>query len=393
MAIAFEPNRNKNKNASAQALHKGLRSDQVVETEAIETLDNAELGSTELITPELFGGHLPVGDYIADAEIDDALAQHDHHHHHVHDEDNTFTHKMLVLGAVVFPLLGLIAAIVMAWGYGMMSWLDLGMLIGGWYLTGLGITIGFHRMLTHGSFKTTPAIRWFWTGLGSLAVEGSPIDWCMVHRKHHQFSDDHGDPHSPHMQGEGWWNSLKGFWHSHTGWMFQDNWSKKERQKYVPDLITDELLLAIDRKYYWWVVATLAIPAVIGGLAALPYDLTVLGILKGAGLGFLWGGLARVCLSHHMTWSINSICHIFGSQDFKSADDSRNNLFFGVLSHGEGWHNNHHAFPTSARHGLKWWQFDLSWIIIRSLAICGLAWDVKLPSERQLKMRSLRQSD
>ena len=157
MAIAFEPNRNKNKNASAKSLHKGLRPNQVVETEAIESLDHGAAGSTELITPELFGGHLPVGAYVAETQIDDALAH--EHHHHAHDEDNTFTHKMLVLGAVVLPLLGLIAAIVMAWGYGLMSWLNLGMLIGGWYLTGLGITIGFHRMLTHGSFKTIPSAR------------------------------------------------------------------------------------------------------------------------------------------------------------------------------------------------------------------------------------------
>jgi stearoyl-CoA desaturase (delta-9 desaturase) len=152
----------------------------------------------------------------------------------------------------------------------------------------------------------------------------------------------------------------------------------------------DPMLVAIDAKYYWWVTATLVIPLVIGGLAALFYEPTVLGVLKGAGLGFIWGGLARVCLSHHMTWSINSICHIFGSQDFKSSDDSRNNLFFGIFSHGEGWHNNHHAFPTSARHGLKWWQFDLSWVIIRTMAMFGLVWNVKLPTERQMESRAIK---
>lgn len=317
-------------------------------------------------------------------------APQDHNHHdHDHDDENLVFNeqdglgrKLVILGTVLFPLMGMIAAIVMAWQYGMMSWLNLTMLIGGWYLTGMGITIGFHRMLTHRSFETIPSIRLFWTAMGSLAVEGSPIDWCMVHRKHHQFSDHHGDPHSPHLHDGGYWESLKGFWHSHTGWMFNANWSKSERQKYVPDLLDDKLLVSIDKYYVWWVVASLVIPTVIGGLATWS--------VQGAILGFVWGGLARVCLSHHMTWSINSICHIIGSRDYKSSDDSRNNLFFGIFSHGEGWHNNHHAFPTSARHGLKWWQFDLSWMVIRGLEICGLAWEVKLPTDKQLEKRALK---
>jgi len=349
------------------------------------TGESTTKSEADVLSPASFGGHLPLGAYAEDFDLDEKIA---HTHEHDHDHDHSFSHKMAILGAVVIPLIALVSCMVMAFGYGMMSWLDVTMLIGGWYLTGLGITIGFHRMLTHGSFKARPSVRYFWTALGSLAVEGSPTDWCMVHRKHHQFSDDHGDPHSPHLHGEGWLNSLKGFWHSHTGWLFNSNWSKAERKKYVPDLMDEPMLQSIDKNYYKWVVATLAIPLVIGGLAALTYDATLMGVLKGAGLGFLWGGLARVCLSHHMTWSINSICHIFGSQDYKSSDDSRNNLFFGVLSHGEGWHNNHHAFPTSARHGLKWWQFDLSWVIIRTMALCGLVWDVKLPTERQLKLRS-----
>ena len=297
-----------------------------------------------------------------------------------HDEEQTLTHKMVILGTVVLPLLGLAGAIVMAFNNGYISWLHLTMLIGGWYLTGLGITIGFHRMLTHRSFEAKPWVRNFWTIMGSLAVEGSPIDWCMVHRKHHRFSDHEGDPHSPHLHDDTLAGMLMGAWHSHVGWMFEANWSRKERLKYVPDLMNDPLLLSIDRNYYLWVTATLVIPTIIGGLASMS--------LMGAWLGLLWGGLARVCLSHHMTWSINSICHLFGARDFKSSDDSRNNIVFGVLSHGEGWHNNHHAFPTSARHGLKWWQFDLSWIIIRTMQVTGLAWNVKLPTEKQMKNRA-----
>jgi stearoyl-CoA desaturase (delta-9 desaturase) len=349
--------------------------------------------SSKLPTKRLSEGLVPQSTVIEDEP--QVSAAHPHRHVHedgiIFDDGNSLAKRLVILGTVVIPLLGMAGAIVLAWQFGMMSWLNLVMLIGGWYLTGMGITIGYHRMLTHRSFDAVAPVRWFWTVMGALAVEGSPIDWCMVHRKHHQFSDHHGDPHSPHLHEGGFWNMLKGFWHSHTGWLFNSNWSKSEREKYVPDLVNDPLLASIDRNYVWWVVATLAIPTVIGGVVALFAPVVTLGsVALGAGLGFLWGGLARVCLSHHMTWSINSICHIFGSQDFKSADDSRNNLFFGVLSHGEGWHNNHHAFPTSARHGLKWWQFDLSWVIIRSLQLCGLAWDVKLPTERQLESRAIK---
>ena len=315
---------------------------------------------------------------------------HDHHHDDVIFDENTVSHRLVMLGTVVLPLLGLLAAILMAWQFGMVRWVDIVMMFGGWYLTGLGITIGYHRMLTHRSFETVAPIRLFWTAMGAFAVEGSPIDWCMVHRKHHRFSDHHGDPHSPHLHEGGFWNTMKGFWHSHTGWLFNANWSKSERERYVPDLKDDPVLLSIDKNYVWWVTATLIIPLVIGGVIGLFEAVTVASFAKGAFLGFIWGGLARVCFSHHMTWSINSICHIFGSKDFKSSDDSRNNVIFGVLSHGEGWHNNHHAFPTSARHGLKWWQLDLSWMIIRSLEICGLAWNVKLPTAKQMENRAIK---
>jgi stearoyl-CoA desaturase (Delta-9 desaturase) len=379
MAIVSRPD---NKN-----LHKA-RPSKLIETEGIESIDNEELAKTTTVTPDLFGGHLPVGEYVAEDEIDETVAHAEDHHR---AGNQPLSDKIMMLGAVILPLMAMVACIVLAFGYHMVTWLDVVMLIGGWYMTGLGITIGFHRMLTHGSFKAVRPVKFFFTALGTMAFEGSPIDWCMVHRRHHQFSDDHGDPHSPHLHGEGWWNSFKGFLHSHTLWLLTDAFASNERQKYVPDLAQDKMLKFFDRTFIWWSVASLVIPMLIGALAApFFYGTTALAILKGAGLGLLWGGLARVCLSHHMTWSINSICHIFGSQDFKSADDSRNNVVFGVLSHGEGWHNNHHAFPTSARHGLKWWQFDLSWVIIRTLARFGLVWDVKLPSERQLKMRAIK---
>ncbi len=296
-------------------------------------------------------------------------------------EEMTTARKMVMLGIVVFPLMGLIGAVVATWQYGFMGWLYLGMLVGGWYLTGLGITVGYHRQLTHRSFTTYNWMRYIWASLGALAVEGSPIDWCMVHRKHHQYSDHEGDPHSPHMSGDTTWQRMVGFFHSHIGWLFQSNWSKSERARYIPDLVEEDYLMWVDRHYVWWVVASFMIPTVLAGIITMS--------VQGALLGLLWGGLARVAFTHHMTWSINSICHVFGSRDYKSSDDSRNNVIFGIFSHGEGWHNNHHAFPSSARHGLKWWQLDLSWMLIRGMQLVGLAWDVRLPSERAMEKKAV----
>jgi len=311
---------------------------------------------------------------------DENSVAHDNHvGHHVHHEDDhpaSMQHKIVMLVAVVAPFLGFVAAIYLAFQYGWVSPFYVTMMVVGWFLTGIGITIGFHRMLTHRSFDTYDGVRLFWAGLGSLAIEGPPLAWCAVHRKHHQHSDHEGDPHSPHLHGDGWKGAIMGFWHAHTGWLFNRSWDRELIEKYVPDLMKVKGMEAISRNYVWWVVASLFLPAVIGGLVTMSWF--------GAFLGFLWGGLARIFLTHHVTWSINSICHIFGSRDFHSDDDSRNNAIFGILSHGEGWHNNHHAFPTSARHGLKWWQFDSSWLIIKAMSMVGLVWNIRTPSEKAM---------
>ncbi len=291
-------------------------------------------------------------------------------------------HKITMAVAIVMPFAGLITAIVLAWTLGWMSWLFLGMLIGGWILTGMGITVGFHRLLTHRSFETYAPIRAFWMAMGSLAVQGSPLVWCAVHRRHHELSDKKGDPHSPHLHGDGWWNSLRGLVHAHFGWLFEQHWMSADHRRYVPDLMKEPLLRWVDRLYYLWVPVSLVIPTVIGGAVTMSW--------KGALLGFLWGGLARVFMVHHITWSINSICHVFGRREYESHDDSRNNVICGILGHGEGWHNNHHAFPTSARHGLKWWQFDASWLVIRTMELTGLAWNVHLPDAKSLEAKSLK---
>jgi stearoyl-CoA desaturase (Delta-9 desaturase) len=294
----------------------------------------------------------------------------------------SLSHKIIMGSAVIVPFIGCLVAMALMWQYGFMGWFYLGLMIAGWQLTGLGVTIGLHRLATHRSFETYPIVRAFWLALGALSVEGSPIVWCATHRKHHEFSDHEGDPHSPHLHGDGIWDTLRGFWHAHTGWLFTGYWTEKDLERYVPDLLAEPWLVRIDHLYYLWVIATLAIPTAIGGL--------VMGTWQGAALGFLWGGLVRVFLTHHITWSINSVCHVFGSRDYESNDESTNNTMCALLGMGEGWHNNHHAFPTSARHGLKWWQFDQSWLIIRGMQAVGLAWSVKLPTERQLETKALR---
>jgi stearoyl-CoA desaturase (delta-9 desaturase) len=292
------------------------------------------------------------------------------------------SHKLIMATAVVLPFLGCIAAIVLLWTIGWMGWLYLGMLIGGWLLTGLGITIGFHRLLTHRSFETYGCVRAFWMAMGALSVEGSPLIWCAVHRRHHEHSDHDGDPHSPRLHGPGVWNSLRGLWHAHTGWLFTSFWTSPELERYVPDLLTEKLLVKVDRLYYIWVILSLAIPTALGGLVTWSW--------MGALLGLIWGGLVRIFMTHHITWSINSICHVFGRRTYQTSDHSTNNLLCGLLGLGEGWHNNHHAFPTSARHGLAWWQFDFSWLVIRAMQLVGLAWDVREPSEKAKAARRVR---
>ncbi len=288
----------------------------------------------------------------------------------------------LVMGIAVFvPLVGTLSAIAVLWQFGWMNLTQLSILLAGYVLTGMGITIGFHRLLSHRAFEAKPWVRFFWVSAGSMAIEGSPVVWTAVHRKHHARSDKDGDPHSPHLHGDDWRGVLRGFLHAHTGWLFTHAWTHPELERYVPDLVDDRMLMRIHRTYYVYVILSLAIPAAVAGLITMSW--------AGAGLGLLWGGLVRIFLTHHVTWSINSICHVFGKQEYESGDDSRNNFLFGILGHGEGWHNNHHAFPASARHGLRWWQFDSSWLVIRFMERMGWVWSVHLPSDRAMERKRL----
>ncbi|HYE19532.1 MAG TPA: acyl-CoA desaturase [Tepidisphaeraceae bacterium] len=277
--------------------------------------------------------------------------------------------RVVTLLAVVLPLAGLVAAAVLLWGHGF-SWLHLGLLLGAYLLTTLGITIGYHRLFTHGAFRAPRAVRVTLGVLGSMAVQGPLLRWVATHRRHHQHADDADDPHSPHFGGHGVLGVLRGWWHAHVGWLFQPDAGDLDR--YVGDLRRDPALVRVSRLFVLWVALGLLIPAVIGGLVTMTWT--------GALLGLLWGGLARVFLVHHVTWSINSVCHLWGTRPFDSGDESRNNAVFGVLAMGEGWHNNHHAFPTSARHGLRWWQVDVSYWVIRAMSWVGLASGIKVPT-------------
>jgi stearoyl-CoA desaturase (Delta-9 desaturase) len=233
------------------------------------------------------------------------------------------------------------------------------------------VTVGFHRLFTHRSFKTRRAVRGVLAVLGSVAIEGPVISWVADHRKHHAFSDRPGDPHSPHVDhGHGLKGALKGLLHAHVGWLFIHT-HRGNKQRYAPDLIADPLIRWIDRTFVLWVTAGLLVPFGLGYLIG--------GTWQAALTGLLWGGAVRMLVVHHVTYSINSLCHFFGRRGYDTPDESRNLAWLALPSFGEAWHNNHHAFPTSAVHGLGRWQVDPSALVIRALERLGLAWDVVRP--------------
>ena len=286
--------------------------------------------------------------------------------------------RFAALLVIVVPFAGLVAAIVCLWGWAF-TWVELTLLLGGYLATGFGITVGYHRLFTHRSFDTSRPIKFLLGVLGSMAVQGTILHWVAIHRQHHQHSDGSEDPHSPCHFGGGVRGVLAGLWHAHVGYLFGPHPSGLAR--YIGDLRKDKLVRRMSKLFPLWVFVGLLIPAVLGGVLTLSWT----GVL----LGFIWGGLVRVFLVHHVTWSINSVCHLWGTQPFNTHDHSRNNVIFGVLGFGEGWHNNHHAFPNSARHGLRWWQLDLSYMIIWAMSKVGLAQDVRVPSKDRVIARRL----
>jgi stearoyl-CoA desaturase (delta-9 desaturase) len=288
----------------------------------------------------------------------------------------TRAHKIVNLIAVPMPLVGLVVAIVLLWNRAVGP-LELGLLAGGYVITCMGVTLGYHRMFTHRAFESSRAFRALIAILGSLAVEGSVITWVADHRKHHAFTDRDGDPHSPHLSGPGFWGGVKGLWHAHVGWLFETV-GTADRERFAPDLVKDRTLQVVDKLFPLWVALSFAIPFGLGWIVG--------GGIGAALTAALWGGFVRILLLHHVTWSINSICHFFGRKRFDIEDESRNVFWLAPLSMGESWHHNHHAFPTSAFHGLRWWErlADPTGLMIALLERLGVVWNVvRVSPERQ----------
>jgi stearoyl-CoA desaturase (Delta-9 desaturase) len=263
-------------------------------------------------------------------------------------------YKAVALVVVVVPFLATLLAIWLLWDRAV-HWSDLLLLVVMYTVVAFGVTVGYHRMLTHRSFVPHPAVKAVLLVLGSMALEGDALQWTATHTKHHALADREGDPHSP----------LEGFVHAHLGWIFAE--TDADPRRYCKHLLQDRLVLFVSRTHLLWVVLALAIPFTLGGLLAG---------WVGALTGLLWGGLVRQFLTHHVTWSVNSVCHMFGKRAFATNDRSRNEWVVGLLAFGEGWHNNHHAFPRSAFHGLRWWQVDVSGYLIWTLERLGLAHEV-----------------
>jgi stearoyl-CoA desaturase (delta-9 desaturase) len=285
--------------------------------------------------------------------------------------------KAVNLGAVVVPFGATILAIALLWNR-LVGPADLAIAAAMYLLTALGITVGFHRLLTHRSFQTAKPVEYLFATLGSMAVQGPVISWVADHRKHHAFADQPGDPHSPHVDhGHGLKGALRGLFHAHVGWLFIHT-DRANKERYAPDLMNDPVIRYVDRTFLLWVLVGLLVPFLLGWAIG--------GTLLAGLTGLLWGGLMRMLILHHVTYSINSLCHFIGRQAFDTEDHSRNLAWLAPFTFGEAWHNNHHAFPTSAAHGMGRRQFDPSALVILGLEKAGLVWDVvRISPERQAR--------
>ena len=294
----------------------------------------------------------------------------------IEDDPSSRFQRFLVGLFVAVPLVALVAAIPLLWGWGL-GWHDVVIALVFYWVSGLGITVGYHRYFTHGSFKAKTGLRVALAIAGSLAIEGPVITWVSDHRRHHKYSDKEGDPHSPWRYGEDWKALTKGLAYAHIGWLFDPNKTSKER--FSPDLLADTKVKRVDAYFPALVAVTLLLPALIGGL----WDMS----LHGALTAFFWASLVRIALLHHVTWSINSICHTFGDEEFEVRDKSRNVAWLAIGSFGESWHNLHHADPTCARHGVLKGQLDSSARVIYWFEKLGWAYDVRWPDEDRLSAK------
>jgi stearoyl-CoA desaturase (delta-9 desaturase) len=282
--------------------------------------------------------------------------------------------RNITLAAVILPFLGFTAAIVLLWN-DLVSATDLAIFAAMYLPTALGITIGYHRLFTHRAFEAKPWVRYTFAVLGSMAVQGSVIDWVADHRKHHAFTDTEGDPHSPHGHGSGLRGALVGLWYAHMGWL-TDTQGQATKRQFAPELLEDPVMRRINYAFLPLVGLSLLIPFALG--------FALSGTLAGGLTGLLWGGFVRIFLVHHVTWSINSVCHFFGRRRFEVDDHSTNVAWLAIPSLGESWHHNHHAFPRAAQQGMRWWEIDISAAIITLMERLGLAWNVvRISPERQ----------
>jgi stearoyl-CoA desaturase (delta-9 desaturase) len=287
----------------------------------------------------------------------------------------TRVEKVANLGAVVVPFLAVLAAIALLWN-DVVNAADLAIAAVMYLLTAVGITVGFHRLLTHRSFQTSKRLEYAFAVLGSMAVQGPVISWVADHRKHHAHTDEEGDPHSPHVGHCGGVRGvLSGLWHAHSGWLMSTQ-GRADWKRYAPDLYEDPGMRSVGRRFVPLVVLSLMLPAFAGYVVS--------GTIAGAATGLLWGGLVRIFFVHHITWSVNSVCHYFGTRRFDTDDESTNVFWLALPSLGESWHHNHHAFPRSAVHGLRKREIDPSALIIGTMEKLGLAWNVvRISPERQ----------
>ncbi len=282
--------------------------------------------------------------------------------------------EQIALGIfIVVPFLAVVAAIPIAWG-GWLGWSDVAIMVLMYWLTGHGITVGFHRLFTHKSYKPNRAVKIFWAIAGSMAIQGPVIRWVADHRKHHKFSDRDGDPHSPWRYGKDLKALTKGFFYAHMMWLF--NPEQTPQRKYAPDLMKDRDIVRISKQFPAWVAVSLIAPAVLGALVTWSW--------QGGLTAFFWASLVRVSLLHHVTWSINSICHTIGDRPFVSRDKSANVWWLAIPSMGESWHNLHHADPTCARHGVLKGQVDTSARVIWAMEKAGWVSDVRWPVKERI---------
>ncbi|HEX8475585.1 MAG TPA: fatty acid desaturase [Pyrinomonadaceae bacterium] len=281
--------------------------------------------------------------------------------------------RSIAFGVVFIPFVGFIVAMLLGWKYGF-GYIEVGLFVGMYIFTIGGVTVGYHRHFAHRAFKTSSRMRVILAIIGSMTAQGPIVFWVAVHRRHHVYSDQPEDPHSPNLHGSGLKGTLRGLWHGHIGWMFSDE--QTSWIKFARDILQDRALFRIHQQYFLWLGVGLAIPTVLGGL--------LYGSLTGAFYGFLWGGLVRIFCVNQAMWCVGSICHYFGNRPYQTYDYSGNIWWVAFISFGEGLQNNHHAFPNSARHGLAWWQPDFSGLIITALEAIGLIWDVRHPSERAM---------